>query len=80
MVEKITCIVRKRISEEEIQEEKKAMIISYDGKYLDLDVKNFLITIDKKELEKLLEYLFRAFVEKGGLGEVARKKLGIKEE
>jgi hypothetical protein len=66
MVEKITCIVRKRISEEEIQEEKKAMIISYDGKYLDLDVENLLITVDKKELEKLLEYLFRAFVEKGG--------------
>jgi len=79
MVEKITCTLTTERCNGEVDVCEATLTASWDGEYLDLDVENLLITIDKEELEKLLEYLFTAFVEKGGLGEVAKQKLGIKE-
>jgi len=79
MVEQIKCTLTTERCDGEVDTCEATLTVSWDGEYLDLDVENLLITVDKMELEKLLEYLFMAFVEKGGLGEVARKKLGTEE-
>ena len=67
MPEKILCSVTKCEFGYAIQEVKE-MTVSWDGAFLDLDVSNISISIPKYELEKMLAYLFQAFLEKGGLG------------
>ena len=67
MPEKIVCTVTKYEFGYATQEVKE-MTVSWDGCFLDLDISNISISVPKRELEKMLAYLFQAFLEKGGLG------------
>jgi hypothetical protein len=67
MPEKIVCTVTKYEFGEVFQDVEN-MTVSWDGGFLDLDIRNITITISKRELERMLAYLFQAFLEKGGLG------------
>jgi hypothetical protein len=71
MPEKIVCTVAS-YEFGKLSQEFRNMTVSWDGGFLDLDVRNITITISKRELEKMLAYLFQAFLEKGGLGGPSR--------